>query len=162
MVTGPSCTIGARFWSTGLHYGFSLTVLVSFIEGLQTCSSLMDGPGNFSLYTVSTILQQTLTNYTLRAPRAVEGYNRSSRHISLVLWRWTVTFVTALVMQMVQECDARRSSHSIQRMAQQFSAQLQESLSKDMCATSCRVCMEVGPCILSGGVFEQAPQTDAN
>ena len=36
-----------------------------------------------------------------------------------------------LFMQMVQECDARRSSHSIQCMAHQFTAQLQRSLSKD-------------------------------
>ena len=59
---------------------------------------VLGGPGNFSLCTVSTILQQTLTGCKIRVtPRAVEGYNRSSRHISLVLWGWIVTFVTALI-----------------------------------------------------------------
>ena len=81
--------------------GFALPVLtyslVSFIRGPRTCSSLIDGPGNFSLCTVSTILQQTLTGCTLGAPRAVEGYDRSSRGISLVLWGWTVTIVTAVI-----------------------------------------------------------------
>ena len=60
-------------------------------------------------------------------------------------------------MQMVQECDARRSWHSIQRMARQFTAQLQGSLSKDNKSQS----LHGSGTILSDGVFEQAPQTDA-
>ena len=60
--------------------GFALPVLtyglVSFIRGLQTCSSFIDGPGNFSLCKVSIILQQLLTGCTLCAPTAVECYNR--------------------------------------------------------------------------------------
>ena len=54
--------------------------------------------------------------------------------MSLILWGWTVTFVTGssdLFMQMVHESDmlARRSSYLIQRMAQQFTAQRQRNLS---------------------------------
>ena len=60
-------------------------------------------------------------------------------------------------MQMVQECDARRSSHSIQSMAHQFTAQLQGNLSKDNKSQS----LHVGGTILSDDVFEQVPQTDS-
>ena len=62
-----------------------------------------------------------------------------------------------LFMQMVQECDARRSSHSIQRMACQFTAQLQGSLSKDNKSQS----LLGSGTILCDGAFEQAPQADA-
>ena len=93
-------------------------------------------------------MRQSLTGCTLRAPRVVEGYNRSSQHISLVLWGF---------MHMVQECDARKSSHLIQCMARQFTAQLQGSLSKDNKSKS----LHGSGTILCDGVFEQAPQTDA-
>ena len=62
-----------------------------------------------------------------------------------------------LFMQMVQERDARRSSHPIQCMARQFTAQLQGSLSKDNKSQS----LHGSGTILSGNVFKQAPQTDA-
>ena len=58
---------------------------------------------------------------------------------------------------MVQECDARKSSHSIQCMARQFTAHLQGSLSKDNKSKS----LHGSGTILCNGVFEQAPQTDA-
>ena len=58
-----------------------LAVLVSFTGGPPTCSSLIDGSRNFSLSTVSTILPQTLTGCTLRAPIA---YNTSSRHVRML------------------------------------------------------------------------------
>ena len=58
---------------------------------------------------------------------------------------------------MVQKSDARRSSHSIQCMARQFTAQLQGSLSKDNKPQS----LHESGTILSDGVFKQAPQTDA-
>ena len=80
--------------------GFALPVLTygfGVIGGTRTCSSWIDKLRNFSLCTVYTILQQTLTGCTLRAPRAVEGYNRSRQRISLVLWGWTVNFVAALI-----------------------------------------------------------------
>ena len=59
-------------------------------------------------------------------------------------------------MQMVQECDARKSSHSIQRTARQFTAQLQGSLYRDNKLQS----LHGSGTILCDGVFEQAPQTD--
>ena len=60
-------------------------------------------------------------------------------------------------MQMVLECDARRSSHSIQRMARQFTVQLQGSLSKENKSHS----LHVSRTILCDGVLKQTPQTDA-
>ena len=60
-------------------------------------------------------------------------------------------------MQMVQDCDAKKPSHSIQCMAQQFTAQLQGSLSKDNKSQS----LHGSRTNLCDGVFEQAPQTDA-
>ena len=62
-----------------------------------------------------------------------------------------------LFMQMVQKCDARRSSHSIHRMTRQFTAQLQGSLSKDNKLQS----LDGSGTILCDGVFEQTPQTYA-
>ena len=62
-----------------------------------------------------------------------------------------------LFMQMVQECDARRYSHSIRRMAHQFTAQVQNSLSKDNTSQS----LQESGTILCDGVFEQAPHTYA-
>ena len=61
-----------------------------------------------------------------------------------------------LFMQMVQKCDAWRSSHSIQRMARQFTAQLQKHLSKDNKSQN----LHESGAILCDGVFEQAPQTE--
>ena len=58
---------------------------------------------------------------------------------------------------MVQERDARKSSHLIQCMARQFTAQLQRSLSKDNKSKS----LHGSGTILCDGVFEQAPQTNA-
>ena len=62
-----------------------------------------------------------------------------------------------LFMKMLQECNARRSSHLVQRMALQFTAQLQGILFKDNKSQN----LHGSGTILSGGVFEQAPQTDA-
>ena len=131
---------------------------MSFIGRPRTCSSLIDGPGRLSLYTVSTILRQTLTGCRLRTPREVEGYNRSSRRISLVLWGWTGTFEAALIsLYKWYRSVMLGGLHSIRRMARQFTAQLQRSLFKD---NKSRSLHESGT-ILCDGVFEQAPQTDA-
>ena len=61
-----------------------------------------------------------------------------------------------LFMQIVRKCEARRSYHSIRRMACQFTAQLQGSLSKDKSHKS-----HGSGTILCDGVFKQVPQTDA-
>ncbi len=121
---------------------------MSFIEGPQTCSSSIDGPGNFSLSTVSTILQQTMTGCTLHAPGAVEGYNRSSRRISLVLWGWTVTFTEALISSCKWYRSVLLRDPLIQSNAWPVSL-LHSCREVSVRTTSCRACMEVGPsCVM--------------
>ena len=82
--------------------GFALPILTYSFGvihwGARTCSSSIDGPESSSLCTVSTILLQTLTDCTLLAVMGVRGYNRLSRHINLVLWGWTVTLLTVLIL----------------------------------------------------------------
>ena len=68
------------------------------------------------------------------------------------------TFAAALIsVKMVQACDARESSHSIQRMTRQFTAQLQGSLSKDNKSQS----LHGSETILCDRVLNQTSQKDA-
>ena len=60
-------------------------------------------------------------------------------------------------IQMIGECDSGKSSHSINRMAFHFTAQLRRSLASDDKLQSLH---RTAPISVEGG-FEQAPETDA-
>ena len=97
------------------------------------------------------------------------GLDRSSRRISLVLWGWTVAFVTALISSCKWYRGVMLGGPPIQSNAWPVSllhscrrvslntAQLQDSLSKYYKSQS----LHGSGTILCDSVFEQAPQTDA-
>ena len=60
-------------------------------------------------------------------------------------------------MQMIQECDSVKSSHSIKRMACRFTAQLRRSLASDDKSQN----LHRNASISVEGGFEQTPETDA-
>ena len=60
-------------------------------------------------------------------------------------------------IQVIQECDSRKSSHSIMRMACRFTAQLRRSVASNDKLQS----LHRNASISVEGGFEQAPETDA-
>ena len=112
--------------------GFALSVLVSFIGRPRTCSSLIDGPENFSTHGVHHPAADVDRLYAMctKGGRGLQQIE-STYQSCIVGLDCYLHNSSDLFMQMVQEYDARRSSHSIQCMARQSTGQLQGSLAKN-------------------------------
>ena len=115
-------------------------VLVSFIGGPWTCNSLIGGPGNFSMHSVYHRAADVDRLYTPCTNGG--GGLQQIEPLDCCLHSSSDPF-----MQMVQECDARRSSHLIRRMAVSL---LHSCRGVWLGTTSRRACMEVGPsCVMA-------------
>ena len=150
--------VGTRFWpSTGWHYRFSRTVLVSFSRGSRICSRFIGEPGSSLPSTVSTILQQLWID--CMPPAQVVGGLQQIETVYKSCVVWLHCYLLASFdpcAQTVHMSDSGRARHSIKRVARSFTGQLSRNLAQDN--TSQR--LHGSGAVASDGLFGQSVSDD--